>query len=174
MRLRVGPVLAGVVAAAALVSVYLLLVVLATPTIVPDLAVSLAISRNWPYMALMAGAIGVQAYLAVYSRSLPCRLQKTNAIGASSSIVSSFTSFFGLTSVGCCGLLPFWISLALGGGAVGTGASTFLVEYSTPLTVLGIAVMAASIAISIRRIRKSLGGSGPGSLASDVSGVGPG
>ncbi len=173
MKLEPHPVLAGVIAALALLSVYLLLVVLATPTILPDLAISLAISRNWPYMVVMATAIGVQAYLSVYSRRLPCKLQKTSAVGASSSAVASFTSFFGLTSVGCCGLLPFWISLALGGGAIGTGASTFLVEYSTPLTVLGISVMAASIFVSIRRIRKSIGGSAP-RKATNVSGVGPG
>ncbi len=164
MRLRLGPLLAGTIAALVLVSTYLLLVVLATPTIVPELAISLAISRNWPFMAVMAGAIGAQAYLAVYSRSLPCRLRKTNTVGASSSAVASFTSFFGLTSVGCCGLLPFWVSLVFGGGAAGAGASSFFVEYSTPLTVVGISVMVASIALTVRSIRKSLAGFPQGSL----------
>ncbi len=164
MRLGARPLLAGVVAAAALVSIYLILVVLATPTITPGLALELALSANWLYIVVMASLTGLQAYLAVFSRSLPCRLQKTNAVGASSSVAASFTSFFGLTSVGCCGLFPFWISLVFGGGAFGAGASSFFVEYSTPLTVLGISVMVASIVFTIRRIRGSLHQSQPGSL----------
>lgn len=170
MRLRARPPLAGVVAAVALVSIYLILVVLATPTIVPGLALQLAVSANWPYIVVMAGLTGLQAYLAVYSRSLPCPLQKTNAVGASSSVVASFTSFFGLTSVGCCGLFPLWVSLVFGGGTIGAGASSFFVDYSTPLTLLGISVMVASIAITVRSIRRSLQGSSLGARSEDIAG----
>ncbi len=158
VKLSVGPILAGFIAAATLVVVYLLLVVLASPTIPSDLALRLAVSRNLPYLGVVAGLSGVQAYLAVYSRGLPCRLGKTKAVGAGSSLIASFTSFFGLTSVGCCGLFPFWVSLVFGGGAFGLGASTFFVNYSTPLTIFGLLIMGSSIALTVRKIRRSLNG----------------
>ncbi len=161
VKLSVGPILAGFIAAATLVVVYLLLVVLASPTIPSDLALQLAVSRNLPYLGIVAGLSGVQAYLSVYSRGLPCRLGKTRAVGAGSSLAASFTSFFGLTAVGCCGLFPFWISLAFGGGTLGLGASTFFVSYSTPLTILGLLIMGSSIALTVRSIRRSLNGIHP-------------
>ncbi len=156
MRVRRSPAVAAFLAALSLVTAYLILVVVATPAIPSALAVRLAISANWAYLSLLAGASALQAYLFAYSRSLPCRLGRTKAVGTSSSVLASFTSFFGLTSVGCCGLLPFWVSIALGGGTLGVGASTFLVNNSTPLTILGLAVMGASIVFSARTIRNSL------------------
>lgn len=156
MKRSVRSILAGFFTAITLVVVYLFLVVLASPTIPPDLALQLAASRNLPYLGVVAGLSGVQAYLSVYSRSLPCRIGRTKAVGAGSSLAASFTSFFGLTAVGCCGLFPFWVSLVFGGGALGFGASTFFVDYSTPLTILGLLIMGSSIALTIRSIRKSL------------------
>ncbi len=156
MKRSVGPILAGLGTAVSLVAVYLLLVVLASPTLPSDLALQLAISRNLPYLGVVAGLSGVQAYLAVYSRGLPCRMGKTKAVGAGSSLIASFTSFFGLTTVGCCGLFPFWVSLVFGGGVLGLGASTFFVNYSTPLTILGLLVMSFTIALTVRKIRRSL------------------
>lgn len=156
MKPRARPILVGFVTGISLVVVYLLLVVLASPAIPSDLALQLALSRNLPYLAAVAVLSGVQAYLSVYSRSLPCRIGKARTVGAGSSLAASFTSFFGLTSVGCCGLFPFWVSLAFGGGALGLGASTFFVNYSTLLTVLSLLIMGSSTALTVRSIRKSL------------------
>ncbi len=174
VKLSVGPIPAGFIAAATLVVVYLLLVVLASPTIPSDLALQLAVSRNLPYLGVVAGLSGVQAYLAVYSRGLPCRLGKTKAVGAGSSLIASFTSFFGLTTVGCCGLFPLWVSLVFGGGALGLGASTFFVNYSTPLTILGLLVMSLTIALTVRKIRRSLNGIRPMGVSpvENLAGVG--
>ncbi len=174
MKRSVGPIFAGLGTAVGLVAVYLLLVVLASPTLPSGLALQLAVSRNLPYLGIVAGLSGVQAYLSVYSRGLPCRLGKTKAVGAGSSLAASFTSFFGLTAVGCCGLFPFWISLAFGGGTLGLGASTFFVNYSTPLTILGLLVMSLTIAVTVRKIRRSLNGIQPVGVSpvENLAGVG--
>ena len=156
MRVRGRPTVAAVSAALSLVAVYLALVVVVTPTIPSGLALHLAISANWPYLAIITGMVALQAYLYAYSRSLPCRLGRTRVVGTSSSVLASFTSFFGLTSVGCCGLLPLWVSLALGGGAVGTGVSALLVNNSTSLTILGLTVTGVSIILAARNVRSAL------------------
>ncbi len=156
MRVRGRPILAAVFAAVFLVAVYLVLVIVATPTIPSSLALRLAIFANWPYLAVITALSALQAYLYVYSRSFSCRLGRTRMVGTSSSVLTSFTSFFGLTSVGCCGLFPLWVSLALGGGAVGAGASDFLVNNGTLLTILGLTLMGASTVLAARSIRNSL------------------
>ncbi len=156
MRVPGRPNLAAVLVALSLVAVYLVLIVVATPTIPSAVVLRLAISANGPYLTLIAGMSALQAHLFVYSRRIRYRLGKTRAVGTSGSVLASFTSFFQLTSVGCCGLLPFWVSLALGGGAIGTAASSFLVNNSTPLTILGLMVTGASTVFTVRSISTSL------------------
>ena len=154
--LRGRPALAAILSATFLLIVYLVLVVVATPTIPAGVALRLAVSANWPFLAGITLAIALQAYLFAYGRGIACRLGKTNGIGTSSSVLASFASFFGLTNVGCCGLLPLWISIALGGGATATGVSVFLIDNSTPLTVLGLGLTGVAILFAFRNIRNSL------------------
>jgi len=152
----------SVLAAVAFLFVYFLVVIYTTPNFPPLVAASIALNLNGIYMFGSAVSIAVQTYILGYSKTLPsyCAIPKgkaasgTNVIG---SVASAFFSFFALIGVGCCGTWLFVLSLLP--GVVGVGATSFLIQYSTQLAQLGLALMAISniyAFVSLRRKMKAL------------------
>lgn len=131
------------------IGAYLLVVVLGSPAVEPTLAVRLALQLNGLSIAGISTVFGLQGALLVYSRQVACPARKTGTTGVSSSVFAGFTSLFSLASVGCCGLFAFWVALLLG-----AGAAAFLVEFSNLLTGVGLGVMALSVGLLARSIRR--------------------
>lgn len=143
----------GAAAATATVVLYLGVVILATPTFDALVTVELALQRNGLVMGLVALGTGALTSLALAARDRGCEVQGADTAGASGGAFGVFASLFALSSVGCCGLFVFWMSLVFG-----AGAATALVQWSGPLTAVGLLVMAASIGVLVHRLRQDPGG----------------
>src|SRR5918999_5551145 len=95
-------IIIGVITAA----IYLAIVVITTPSLPAIAAVNAAFKVNSIVIFGLALGIGIQFFLASYSRGLGCRIDKRRkgifGGGPSSTAISSFFSFFSLVPLGCC------------------------------------------------------------------------
>ena len=121
---------------------YLTVVVVTTPALPADAALSAAFELNSIVIVGMGVGIGIQIYLSEHSKRLGCRLNvKRKALGANSSgtAATGFFSFFSLVPLGCCGWWLYVLSLLP--SVLGTGVSAFLIEYSQALSYLGLVII---------------------------------
>ncbi|UVS70382.1 DUF3179 domain-containing protein [Nitrososphaera viennensis] len=128
-------------------SLYLLVVVLTTPSLPALSAIQAAFSANPVVIGGTSMAVAAQTLFASYGRSLGCNLEKRSSrfSAGSGSAVGSFFSFFSLVPLGCCG--SWLLLLSFLPSVFGTAVSAFLVDYSKPLSyvatasVLGLAAL---------------------------------
>jgi hypothetical protein len=158
-------------------AVYLTVVVVTTPNLPPSAAINAALTVNGIIIVGLAVGVGIQIFASSYSKGLGCRLDdkrknsqknknykgirrifsigngRTGGSGGSTAI-SSFLSFFSLVPLGCCGSWLFVLSAlpAVFGGTL----SVVLIEYSTLLSYMGLAVVFGFAALSIMRLRREL------------------
>jgi hypothetical protein len=151
--LRRRHIVAGLGAATASFALYLAAVVLATPTFETGYVVAVALERNGLVVAAVSVGVGALAALILANRDAGCAVDDAGAAGAGGGAFGVFASMFALTSVGCCGVFVFWMTILFGAGAAG-----FLSAHSMTLTLLGLAVMAGSIAVLARRVRRRKAG----------------
>ena len=121
---------------------YLTVVVVTTPALPADAAISAAFELNSIVIVGMGVGIGIQIYLSEHSKRLGCRLNvKRKAFGANTSgtAATGFFSFFSLVPLGCCGWWLYVLSLLP--SVLGTGATAILIEYSQPLSYLGLVII---------------------------------
>jgi hypothetical protein len=168
-------VIIGVIPAA----VYLTVVVATTPSLPPSAAVKAALTVNGIRIVGLAVGIGIQIFASSYSKGLGRTLDdsrkyhrktqnyngirrifrigggRTTSSGGSTAI-SSFLSFFSLVPLGCCGSWLFVLSMLplVFGGTL----SVVLIQYSTLLSYVGLAVVVGFAALSVLRLRRELNG----------------
>jgi hypothetical protein len=145
---------AGIVGVITVV-VYLTVVVVTTPALPADAAISAAFQLNSIVIIGMGIGIGTQIYLSEQSKRLGCRLNvKKKAFGANtgSTAATSFFSFFSLVPLGCCGWWLYVLSLLP--SVVGTGVSAVLIEYSQVLAYLGLAIIFGFNALTYVKLQK--------------------
>jgi hypothetical protein len=136
---------------------YLLVVIITTPSLPPIVAINAALKMNSLIICGLAAGVGTQIFLSSYSKNVGCRANKkrTGVIGSSSSTaVSSFLSFFSLIPLGCCG--SWLLLLSLLPSVFGATFSVFLIQYSKPLSYLGLSLVIGLTIISALRLRKEL------------------
>lgn len=145
---------AGIVGVITVV-IYLTVVVVTTPALPADAAISAAFQLNSIVIIGMGIGIGTQIYLSEQSKRLGCRLDvKKKAFGANtgSTAATSFFSFFSLVPLGCCGWWLYVLSLLP--SVVGTGVSAVLIEYSQVLAYLGLAIIFGFNALTYVKLQK--------------------
>jgi len=145
---------AGIVGVITVV-VYLSVVIVTTPALPAEAAISAAFQINSIVIIGMGIGIGMQIYLSEQSKRLGCRLNvKKKAFGgnASSTAATSFFSFFSLVPLGCCGWWLYVLSLLP--SVVGTGVSAVLIEYSQVLAYLGLAIIFGFNALTYVKLQK--------------------
>lgn len=145
---------AGIVGVITVV-IYLTVVVVTTPALPADAAISAAFQINSIVIIGMGIGIGMQIYLSEQSKRLGCRLDvKKKAFGgnASSTAATSFFSFFSLVPLGCCGWWLYVLSLLP--SVVGTGVTAVLIEYSQVLAYLGLAIIFGFNALTYVKLQK--------------------
>jgi len=121
---------------------YLTVVVVTTPALPADAALSAAFELNSIVIVGMGVGIGSQIYLSENSKRIGCKLNvKRKALGANSSgtAATGFFSFFSLVPLGCCGWWLYVLSLLP--SVLGTGVTAFLIEYSQALSYLGLVII---------------------------------
>jgi hypothetical protein len=156
-------------------SIYLAVVVITTPNLPPSIAIGAALKVNGFIIIGLAIGVGIQVFTSTYGKGLGCRLDERSKYkqqhkdiwrvfringrtGSSGSgggtVMSSFLSFFSLVPLGCCGSWLFILSMlpSVFGGTL----SVVLIEYSTLLSYVGLAVVIGFAALSVIRLRKEL------------------
>ena len=149
------PIKKGIIFGIITIVAYLTVVVVTTPALPPDAAISAAFELNTIVIVGMGVGVGLQMFLAEKSKMLGCKLNvKKKAFGGNSgsTAATSFFSFFSLVPLGCCG---WWLyALSLLPSVVGTGVSAVLIEYSQTLAYLGLAIIFGFNAITAIKLHK--------------------
>ena len=149
------PIKKGILFGIITIVVYLTVVVVTTPALPPDAAISAAFEINAIIIIGMGVGIGLQMFLAEKSKMLGCKLNiKKKAFGGNSgsTAATSFFSFFSLVPLGCCG---WWLyALSLLPSVVGTGVSAVLIEHSQSLAYLGLAIIFGFNALTAIKLQK--------------------
>ncbi len=151
------PIKKGILFGIITIVAYLTVVVITTPALPPDAAISAAFQLNSIVIIGMGVGVGLQMFLAGKSKMLGCKLnvkKKAFSGNAGSTAATSFFSFFSLIPLGCCG---WWLyALSLLPSVVGTGVSAALIEYSQPLAYLGLAIIFGFNALTAIKLQKEI------------------
>ena len=161
--------------------IYLAVVVITTPNLPPSMAIGAALKVNGIIIVGLALGIGIQVFTSTYSKGLGCRVderrkykqqhkdilpvfrisRRTGGTGTGTgtgtgggTLMSAFLSFFSLVPLGCCGSWLFILSMlpSIFGGTI----SVILIEYSTLLSYVGLAIVLGFAGLSIIHLRKEL------------------
>ena len=149
------PIKKGIIFGIITIVAYLTVVVVTTPALPPDAAISAAFELNSIVIIGMGVGVGLQMFLSQKSKVLGCKLDvKKKAFGGNSgsTAATSFFSFFSLVPLGCCG---WWLyALSLLPSVVGSGISAVLIEYSQSLAYLGLAIIFGFNALTAIKLHK--------------------
>src|SRR5919106_3850630 len=147
-------IIIGVITAA----IYLAIVVITTPSLPAIAAVNAAFKVNSIVIFGLALGVGIQFFLASYSKSLGCRIDKRRkgifGGGSRSTAISSFFSFFSLVPLGCCG--SWLLILSMLPSIFGSSLSIVLIEYSKLLSYIGLAIVFGFAGLSALRLQIEL------------------
>jgi len=147
----------GLIAGSITAITYLLVVIITTPSLPYLAAITAAIKVNGIIVLGLAIAIGVQIYMSNYGKSLGCNVvsKREGIVGSSSSItLSSFFSFFSLVPLGCCG--SWLLILSLLPSVFGSAFSVILIQYSKPLSYLGLLIVIGYTGFSAIKLKREL------------------
>jgi len=147
----------GLIAGSITAITYLLVVIITTPNLPYLAALTAAIKVNGIIVLGLAIAIGVQIYMSNYGKRLGCNIvnKREGIVGSSSSItLSSFFSFFSLVPLGCCG--SWLLILSLLPSVFGSAFSVILIQYSKPLSYLGLIIVIGYTTFAAIKLRQKL------------------
>jgi len=147
----------GLIAGSITAITYLLVVIITTPNLPYLVALTAAIKVNGIIVLGLAIAIGVQIYMSNYGKNLGCNIanKREGIVGSSSSItLSSFFSFFSLVPLGCCG--SWLLILSLLPSVFGSAFSVILIQYSKPLSYLGLFIVIGYSGFSAIKLKRGL------------------
>jgi hypothetical protein len=150
----------GFVAGSISLIIYLFVVIITTPNLPVLTALNAAIKINGIIIFGLAIAVGAQVYVSNYGKSLGCSIanKRKGILGSSGgTALSSFFSFFSLVPLGCCG--SWLLILSLLPSVFGNTLSVILIQYSKPLSYLGLFIVigyTAFTAIKLKRKLKSI------------------
>jgi hypothetical protein len=149
----------GVIVGIITTLIYLIVVVVTTPSLQPIAAINAALKINSILIFGLAAGGGAQVFLSSYSKGLGCKIDKKKkgifeAGSGSSTTISSFFSFFSLVPLGCCG--SWLLILSFLPSIFGSALSVILIQYSSLLSYIGLAIVFGFVAISAIRLVREL------------------
>ncbi len=148
----------GIIIAAITSIAYLAVVVITTPSLPPVAALKAAFAINSLVIIGISVGVGAQIFISSYGKGMGCRLDKKKkgvfGAGSGSTAISSFFSFFSLVPLGCCG--SWLLVLSYLPSVFGGTLSVALVEYSRPLSYIGLAIILGFAALSAFKLHKEL------------------
>lgn len=148
----------GIIMASITAIVYLAVVVITTPSLPPAAALKAAFAINSFVIIGISVGVGAQIFISSYGKSMGCTLDKKKkgviGAGSGSTAISSFFSFFSLVPLGCCG--SWLLVLSYLPSVFGGTLSVALVQYSKPLSYIGLIIILSFAALSAYKLRKEL------------------
>jgi hypothetical protein len=138
--------------------IYLIVVVVTTPSLPPIAAINAAFRINSMIIFGLAIGVGTQIFISSYSKGLGCRIDKKKkgifGAGSGSTAISSFFSFFSLVPLGCCG--SWLLILSFLPSIFGGSLSVALIQYAKPLSYIGLAIVFGFAALSAFKLQREL------------------
>lgn len=147
----------GLIAGSISLITYLFVVIVTTPNLPPMAALNAVVKINGIIVFGLAVAIGAQIYMSSYAKTLGCRIlnkRKTMTGSSTSTALSSFFSFFSLVPLGCCG--SWLLILSLLPSFFGSSLSVILIQYSKPLSYLGLVIVVGYTTIVAIKLKRKL------------------
>ena len=148
----------GIIVAGVTATIYLAIVIITTPNLPPAAALNAAFAINSFVIVAISIGVGAQIFISSYSKMKGCRLDKMKkgvfGAGSGSTAVSSFFSFFSLVPLGCCG--SWLLVLSYLPSVFGGTLSVALVQYSRPLSYIGLVIVLGFAALSAYKLHKEL------------------
>jgi hypothetical protein len=148
----------GIIIAAVTAMVYLAVVLITTPNLPPAASLNAAFAINSFVIVGISIGVGAQIFISRYSKMMGCRLDNKKkglfGAGSGSTAVSSFFSFFSLVPLGCCG--SWLLMLSYLPSVFGGTLSVVLVQYSRPLSYIGLVIVLGFAALSAYKLHKEL------------------
>jgi hypothetical protein len=152
----------GIIIGSITIVIYLLVVVITTPSLPPISAINAAFKINSIIIFGLAVGVGAQVFISGYTKSLGCRIDKKKkekkgifrVSSGSSTAISSFFSFFSLVPLGCCG--SWLLILSLLPSIFGSTLSVILINYSKILSYIGLVIVLGFAALSALKLRREL------------------
>ena len=147
----------GIIVGSISLLIYVIVVVVTTPSLPPAVAIKIAFAVNSVVMIGISFGIGAQVFLSSYSRLVGCRLNNRKGLmgaGSGGTAFSSFLSFFSLIPLGCCGTWLYILSFLP--SIVGGTLSATLIQYSRPLSYIGLAVVWGFAVVSAIKLNREL------------------
>lgn len=162
MNFRFSPptlnsIIRGLITGFISLAIYLLIVVFTTPNLPPSASLNAALKVNWIIIVGLSVGVGSQIYISSYGRGLGCSIvnKKKGILGSSgSTVLSSFFSFFSLVPLGCCG--SWLLILSLLPSVFGSAFSVLLIQYSKPLSYLGLIIVLGYTTLSAIKLKREL------------------
>ena len=149
--------LKGIVGGVIVMAAYLTIIVITTPNLPAATAIAVAFTINPLIITGVTIGVGAQVTMMSYSKILGCSLRGRQgfiSVGSGTTAFSSFLSFFSLVPLGCCG--SWLLILSLLPSVFGTTLSVALIQYSTPLSYVGLAIVVGFTGLMAIELRKEL------------------
>jgi len=137
---------------------YIIIVIVTTPQLPASFAVNAAFSINPIIIYGTAFGVGVNVFISSYSKGMACRIDKKRkwifGVSSGSTALSAFFSFFSLVPLGCCG--SWLLVLSYLPTIFGSALSVSLIQYSKPLSYIGLIIVLGFAGISAFKLRSEL------------------
>src|SRR5215475_4587775 len=115
--------------------IYLIVVVVTTPSLPPIAAINAAFRINSIIIFGLAIGVGTQIFISSYSKGFGCRIdKKKKGIFGAGSGSTAISSFFSLVPLGCCG--SWLLILSFLPSVFGSSLSVALIQYSKSLSYI--------------------------------------
>src|SRR5439155_12055713 len=151
-------VLKGILLGSISILVYIIVVIMTTPQLPASFAIKAAFSINPLIIYGTAFGVGANVFISSYSKGIGCRVDKKRkgifGVSSGSTAFSAFFSFFSLVPLGCCG--SWLLVLSYLPTIFGSALSVSLIQYSKPLSYVGLAIVLSFAGISAFKLRSEL------------------
>ena len=166
--------LKGVLLGGVSILAYIVIVIVTTPQLPASFAVNAAFSIN-PLIIYGTGlGVGLNTFVSSYSKRIGCRIDKKRkgilGVSSGSTALSAFFSFFSLVPLGCCG--SWLLVLSYLPTIFGTALSVSLIQYSKPLSYIGLVIVLSFAGISTFKLRSELKQQHPDHQQQQQKGIG--
>src|SRR6266571_201417 len=148
-------VLKGILLGSISILAYIIVVIVTTPQLPASFAIKAAFSINPLIIYGTAFGVGANVFISGYSKGMGCRVDKKRkgifGVSSGSTTLSAFFSFFSLVPLGCCG--SWLLVLSYLPTIFGSALSVSLIQYSKPLSYVGLIIVLSFAGISAFKLR---------------------
>ena len=150
--------LKGILLGGVSILAYIIIVIVTTPELPASFAIKTTFYINPIIIYGTAFGVGVNTFISSYSKGMGCTMDKKQkgifGVSSGSTALSAFFSFFSLVPLGCCG--SWLLVLSYLPTIFGSALSVSLIQYSKPLSYVGLLIVLSFPIMSAFKLRSEL------------------